>query len=124
MNNGQICVKCGVFKPLTEYHARKTTKLGYRRECKICRCLWQNNYQKSDAGKAVQVAADQIRNKKYPERRKARSYLSKAVKAGLVKPLPCFICGNQAEAHHHSYSDYLSVVWLCKPHHKQAHQIK
>jgi hypothetical protein len=124
MNNGQVCVKCGVFKLYSEYHARKSTKLGYRRECKVCRCFHQQSYQKSDAGKSVQVAADQIRNKKYPERRKARTYLNRAVKAGLVKQLPCFICGNQAEAHHHSYSDHLSVVWLCKPHHKQAHKIK
>ena len=122
--SGQTCVKCNVFKLFTEYHARKGTKLGYRRECKVCRCSHQQNYQKSDAGKAVQIAADQIRNKKYPERRKARTYLSRAVEAGLVKPLPCFICGDKAEAHHPDYSDYLSVVWLCKPHHKQAHQIK
>jgi hypothetical protein len=124
MNNGQICIKCNVFKLFTEYHTRKDTKLGYRGECKVCRCLRQNKYQKSDAGKAVQVAADQIRNKKYPERRKARSYLNRAVKDGLVTPLPCFICGDKAEAHHPDYSNYLSVVWLCKPHHKQAHQIK
>ena len=124
MSNGQTCVKCGVLKPFTEYHARKSTKLGYRRDCKVCRCLRQQSYQKSDAGKAVQVAADQVRNKKYPERRKARTYLHRAIKAGLVTPLPCFICGNEAEAHHTNYSDYLSVVWLCKPHHKQAHEIK
>ena len=121
---GQICVICNVFKLYSEYHVRKETKLGYRRECKDCRCFRQQKYQKSEAGKAVQVAADQIRNKKFPERRKARSELFKAIKDDLIVPSPCFICGDEAEAHHPDYSQSLSVVWLCKPHHKQAHQIK
>ena len=121
---GQTCKACKTFKFFSEFHVRKEVKSGYRRECKTCRCSQQQNYQKSEAGKAVQVAADQKRNKKYPERRKARSALHWAVKNGLVNPLPCFICGDKAEAHHPDYSDHFSVVWLCKPHHKQAHQIK
>ena len=124
MNNGQVCVKCNVFKLFTEYHARKETKLGYRTECKTCRCLHQQSYRKTEAGKYVQVTADQKRNKKYPERRKARSMLSRAVQNGLVIPLPCLMCGDKAEAHHPDYSTPLSVVWLCKPHHKKAHEIK
>jgi hypothetical protein len=119
--SGQICRICKIFKQFFEYHTRNT-KLGYRKECKTCRCLRQQAYSKTQAGKKVQAIADQKRNKKFPERRKARSFLSKAVKEGLVIPLPCVVCGDVAEAHHPDYSEYLAVTWLCKPHHKQVHQ--
>ena len=120
-DSGQICCSCKVFKQFSEYHKRNT-KLGFRKECKDCRCLRQQTYSKTLAGKIVQSVADQKRNKKFPERRKARSFLSAAVKTGKVIPLPCFECGEVAEAHHPNYSNFLSVVWLCKPHHKEVHK--
>lgn len=119
--SGQTCKVCNVFKLFSEYH-KKDTKLGFRKECKSCRCARQQAYSKTPAGKKVQVAADQLRNKKFPERRKARSFVSAAIKKGLITPLPCFVCGDVAEAHHADYSNYLGVSWLCKPHHKEVHE--
>lgn len=33
----RVCSKCGQEKPLSEFHKDKTSKDGYRRECKGCR---------------------------------------------------------------------------------------
>ena len=119
--SGQICKSCNTFKLFSEYHTRET-KFGFRKECKVCRCKKQQIYSKTENGKIVQIKADQKRNKKFPERRKARSHLYHAIKKGLVTPLPCFVCGDVAEAHHPDYSLYLAVSWLCKTHHKEVHQ--
>ena len=55
-------------------------------------------------------------------RRKARSALNHAVRDGIVKRLPCEVCGNKSEAHHTDYAKPLEVRWLCFPHHRQAHE--
>jgi hypothetical protein len=44
-----------------------------------------------------------------------------AIKTGRISPLPCFVCGKKAEAHHPDYTSPLDVVWLCAAHHKAAH---
>jgi transcription elongation factor Elf1 len=56
-----------------------------------------------------------------PDRKSAQSRLWHALRSGKIVALPCFICGAKAEAHHPDYSMPLDVVWLCPPHHKQAH---
>jgi len=58
-----------------------------------------------------------------PLRRAAQVKLGNALRDGRVKRLPCLICGGKAEAHHTDYSAPLDVVWLCPPHHKQAHAL-
>jgi hypothetical protein len=60
---------------------------------------------------------------KYPERRVAQYMLGNAVRDGRIIPLPCFICGKKAEAHHPDYSQWADVIWLCSTHHKQAHAL-
>lgn len=60
---------------------------------------------------------------KYPERIYAREKISKAIKSGKLERMPCIRCGSIiAEAHHENYSNPLSVIWLCKIHHKQLHR--
>jgi hypothetical protein len=59
----------------------------------------------------------------HPKRRAAQVKLGNAVRDGKVVPLPCLICGEKAEAHHPDYDRPLDVVWLCPPHHKQAHAL-
>lgn len=59
----------------------------------------------------------------HPKRRAANILLGNAVRAGRVEKLPCLICGENAEAHHPDYDRPLDVVWLCRPHHMQAHAL-
>lgn len=59
---------------------------------------------------------------KYPEKYVAHKELTAAIRSGLIKRLPCKICGNEkVEGHHENYSDTLVVIWLCKKHHLEAH---
>jgi hypothetical protein len=60
---------------------------------------------------------------RYPERDSARNILNSAVYRGVVKPQPCWVCGDRAEAHHPDYSSPLDVVWLCNSHHREAHEL-
>lgn len=57
--------------------------------------------------------------------RRARSALTRAIASGAVTREPCFLCGKtEVEGHHHNGygpEHELDVVWLCSPHHKEAH---
>jgi hypothetical protein len=78
-------------------------------------------YARSDKGKKARASAVKKWCKSNPVRRAAQIALGNAVRAGKVAPLPCFVCGDKAEAHHPDYSAPLDVVWLCSSHHKQTH---
>jgi len=118
------CRLCGLEKPLAAFSVRDTSPDGYRNDCKECRSKKQRQYSKTTAGRVVQFKADQLRNGKFKERRAARSALFQAVKTGAVERFPCFVCGeDHSEAHHPDYSMPLDVVWLCKPHHKEIHEM-
>lgn len=50
-NSTRICTKCGIDKPITEYHRDKRAPGGLRRQCKICRCTqtmewWYDNQER------------------------------------------------------------------------------
>ena len=48
--------------------------------------------------------------------------LRNAVYRGIVKRLPCEICGEEkVHGHHDDYSKPLEVAWLCNSHHMQLH---
>lgn len=65
--------------------------------------------------------------KKYregPNRHKheARWKVSRALKGGRLKKLPCEVCGNpESQAHHDDYNRPLDVRWLCRQHHANIH---
>ncbi len=59
----------------------------------------------------------------YPNRRRAQGLVQHALRAGRLKRQPCWVCGEKALAHHPDYDRPLDVVWLCQPHHKQAHAL-
>ena len=59
---------------------------------------------------------------RHPERHLAHYELTKAIRDGVLTPVPCEICGNpKVEGHHEDYSRPLDVIWLCKTHHLEAH---
>jgi hypothetical protein len=82
-------------------------------------------YDKMRASMPHRIALRAATVKKYvadfPERKKANTAVSNAVRDGRLKKHLCWVCGTNAVAHHPDYSRPLDVVWLCQPHHKQAH---
>jgi DNA-binding CsgD family transcriptional regulator len=70
-----------------------------------------NNYHY----KKIQIA-------RYPERVNARRILNEEVRAGRIKRGPCVICGVlRTQGHHEDYQKPLSVIWLCRMHHREEH---
>ena len=52
----------------------------------------------------------------------AHAEVLKAIKSGVLKRMPCEICGLEpSEGHHRDYDHPLEVVWLCRSHHKLEH---
>lgn len=81
-------------------------------------------YQKTNAFAQSHKAAAERWSAKHPDRRKASHMVSNAIRNGKLKKFPCMVCGRQkVEGHHPDYSRPLDVVWLCNPHHREAHEI-
>jgi len=57
---------------------------------------------------------------KYPEKYRARTAVSNAIRDGKLLREPCSGCGKtgRIHAHHDDYSKPLDVVWLCEMCHR------
>ncbi len=79
------------------------------------------NWRKSETGKKSAKASrerDKVRGKI-----SARKKVATAIANGSLSRMPCVFCGESSvEAHHHDYSQPLSVVWLCTTHHNLLHK--
>jgi hypothetical protein len=133
------CTGCGATKPLEEFPLAKKGKFGRGAKCKTCTALWRSqhkDYLKQYNQQYYAANSEQIKKhvseyaartgyaaqkKREPEKKRCRSQLQKAVIKGTIKKLPCFVCGDHAEAHHPDYGKPLEVVWLCKQHHTEVH---
>lgn len=113
----KICNVCKQEKDFSFFHLDKSKKDGFFSICKICKKEKDKIYQqnKKDTNKTQWRI-------NFPERKKAHLRVYQALKKGTLSKQPCFICGEKAEAHHCDYSRPLDVVWLCSPHHRQAHK--
>ena len=83
-------------------------------------------YRKTIAYSQSHKAAAERWAARYPDRRAASNAVGNAVRDGRLVPWPvCAIpeCESKPQAHHPDYSRPLDVVWLCQPHHKQAHAL-
>lgn len=138
MTSEKTCFKCGIKQSLDAFYRHPKMADGHLNKCKRCtrldvRTNYDNNADKyraydskrnSDpARKARNVAAFERSSKKYPDRKRAADIAAQAVRSGKLTRHPCFVCGESAQAHHPDYSRPLDVVWLCLPHHRQAHAI-
>ena len=72
---GKVCGKCGIWKPLEEYHKDETKKDGRSSKCKECKKQYNKRYYKDNA-----------------ERRKEQQKQVKEVKEGMKK---CTKCGER-----------------------------
>lgn len=131
------CFKCGKTKRAAEFYKHPQMGDGRLGKCKECTIAdVQKYYSKTfpdrqeyerrrfkNPERKAKVAEYQRRMRAAnPERTKARSSVSNAVRDGKIKKLPCGVCGStKSEAHHKDYSKPLDVQWLCRPHHRMAH---
>ncbi len=81
-------------------------------------------YQKTEDGKARHTAANKAYRQRNKKKLAAHNAIAKAIlRKGLI-PDPCFVCGcEDVEGHHPDYDHPLQVVWLCEPHHTEAHAL-
>lgn len=145
------CFKCLQEKPFSEFYKHSKMADGYLNKCKECakndvkkhreenleqvreydrmrdalphRVKTHKEYRQTPKGKAATLRVNKASRDRYPERAAAAYEVKVAVRYGRLKPLPCFVCGSKAEAHHPDYSRPLDVVWLCRKHHSEAHAI-
>lgn len=135
------CVKCACVKPLEDFYSRACRSDGKESRCKECikADVRANRNRSADATRAAdrararnagRYAATKAINLKWraahPDRAAAQSKLQHAVRKGRITPWPvCAIpeCDCKPVAHHPDYSRPLDVVWLCPPHHQQAHAL-
>jgi transcription elongation factor Elf1 len=134
----KTCFKCGVERPICEFYRHSQMADGHLNKCKACtkadttknrqgKIDYYRAYDRERQNEPHRVAARNEYNPrwiaKHPDRRKAQGAVATAVKSGRLIRLPCLICGERAEAHHPDYNAPLDVVWLCRPHHMQAHAL-
>ncbi len=134
----KTCSSCNENKPTSEFQVRKASRDGLTAACKDClknrdakrysrekhrRAERHKEYMKTSAGKDAHKKASEAWRDRNRVRRAAHTILGNAVRSGRVTPLPCFCCGEKAEAHHPDYSTPLAVVWLCPAHHKETHAL-
>lgn len=115
-NGKKVCNKCGIDKPLSEYHTKRDWRdpiniqvFHYRSRCKNCVNMENRKavikYQKNN-----------------PEKEKVRQTTANAIARGIITRKPCMVCGEtRVDAHHHDYSKPLDVLWLCRIHHNDIH---
>ena len=77
-------------------------------------------YRRDRAKRYELAAAYMVR---HPEKRKAHTAVSNAIRDGRLARRPCGVCGNaRSHAHHEDYSAPLDVMWLCQEHHTARHR--
>jgi hypothetical protein len=136
MASVKTCFKCNVSQPLTDFYRHPNMADGHLGKCKTC--TKADSTERRRTNPAVQAydrkrgkLPHRIANRKKqvtkwrkadPRRGRAQAKLQRAVKAGAVAPLPCWVCNSpHTVGHHADYDQPLCVVWLCQMHHKQLH---
>lgn len=131
----KTCFKCGVQKPLSEFYKHSDMADGHLNKCKDCtksdvssnyadNRKQYSDYEKSrfqrPERKAYAAKAQQKHRALNPEKYKARTAVSNALRSGKLKREPCVMCGNvKSQAHHEDYSKPLEVEWLCFECHRE-----
>jgi hypothetical protein len=149
------CYDCDQTKPVSAFGKKSDTADGLSGRCKSCKSTVDRAYRELNRVRLLdrakkyreshktEIAAGLIswrmRNKerfnayskatrdRNPGKHKARTQVTKAVKAGRIqKDSVCGCCGIQGklEGHHEDYTKPLEVVWLCFTCHRNIHKEK
>ena len=130
------CFKCSQIKPLREFYRHKEMADGHLNKCKECtkkdvrldrinspnaRLYDKKRYQENEERRRKMADRAKKWRREKPERYKAHTMVSNAVRNGKLIPKNCEVCGDKAHAHHDDYNKPLDVRWLCPIHHQQYH---
>lgn len=116
------CPKCETTKPLSMFGKDRTTVSGIRCHCRHCSVIASGKWKRTERGKRMNVIYVQEHNRRNPGRYRARKAVKIALKGGRLIRGPCETCNDpKTDAHHDDYRKLLSVRWLCKKHHAEAH---
>lgn len=125
------CVRCKETKLLEMFNREIGQKDGLNSYCKECRRKYDKNRSHSRIDKVAYYESNKEKIKKQinknkknkPKQCKAISILNRAVSSGKIKRGVCYVCENKkTDGHHWDYDKPLSVIWLCKSHHKLLHR--
>lgn len=137
----KTCFKCNRKLELTEFYKCKGMKDGHLNKCKECtkkdvRLDRQNseNAREYDKCRHRENPARREYNRqvverfrlKHPEKRKAHTAVSNALRDGkLIKATTCS-CGSTRNiiGHHKDYSKLLEVEWMCQQCHARLHALE
>ena len=130
------CYKCGIEKDASDYCKDSSNKDGLFSWCKECAAKHHRNWYSVDVELRRDVRRDYVNNHKSEiseydyeyrttnrNKKNAQLAVKNALCRGDIDKQPCFICGDNAHAHHPDYDRPLDVVWLCPMHHMQTHAI-
>lgn len=134
----KTCFKCSSTKSLDEFYRHPRMADGHLNKCKECakrdvgehRLLNIERVRQYDRERATlphRLALSIRQTRRYrnehPNRAKANAAVARALRSGLLRRQPCWVCGGRAVAHHPDYDAPLDVVWLCQVHHTEAHSL-
>lgn len=138
--DSKICRRCNAEKPISDFYKHDRMADGHLNICKPCvtirvkkhrkendsvRAYDSWRYQNHPFRKEKSIQRTKEYRKKYPDRYKAHTALSNAVRDGKIKRQPCEVCGDvKSHAHHEDYSKPLDVKWLCALHHQRLHHLE
>jgi hypothetical protein len=87
------------------------------------RIYWRGHIKKNPRDKKKMLESVRKWSSKNPEKVKAHQLVHKALKAKILKRLPCRVCKEKkTDGHHPDYLKPLEVIWLCRLHHKEQHR--
>jgi hypothetical protein len=132
------CFKCNNEKPLSEFYKHRAMDDGHLNKCKDCtkQDVRRNRgknityYRAYDVHRAKTISrrlAKLAYQKTYRAQQKekyvARTAIGNAIRDKKILRQPCEVCGEKkTHAHHHDYSQPLTVRWLCVEHHFNEHR--
>ena len=133
--DAKICFKCKIEWPIHFYYKHSQMKDGHLNKCK--KCTKKDSTQRRNDNLEYVKEYDRLRQNKperrekkliytetfrnkHPEKYKAYTAVSNALRDGKLIKLPCCVCGDlESQAHHEDYKKPLEVVWVCIKHHRE-----
>ncbi len=134
--NSKSCFKCGLIKPLSKFYRHSEMADGHLNKCIECAKKDVKQHYDDPKNRQKYIAYEKRRFKdpkrkakvkfyarrQDPLKRWCRSAFNNALRYGHVKRKPCEKCGDvNSQGHHQDYKKPLSVQWLCRKHHMEAH---